>query len=276
MARLRNRILKADFWSDGELLRWPREKRMTYAGLYALADDSGCMQDDCFNWKILLWGSPLDADITVEKLEQWRDELIEAGKLIPYVSDHEECLYIKSFHEHEHPRNPQAPSTPLPAWITWVPLKPKPGSKWSESRRGHYEVAEVSTNGNGKAKRQIAAPKKTGLAKREKDDESFDMFWAFYPRTEDKLRARRAWGRLTNGERELAIGVAQVMGAMCASKQQDPKYVPYASKFINGKEWENWRHGIPVGWVDGDAALAAQNQASIDEAIAAAYGEDES
>ena len=71
MARLRNRMVKADFWTDAELLRWPRDKRQTYRGLWAIAEDSGCLEDDPFGWKLLLFPSPLDADITVERLEHW-------------------------------------------------------------------------------------------------------------------------------------------------------------------------------------------------------------
>lgn len=119
MSRLRNRITKASFWNDAELLRWSREKRFTYKGLWAITEDSGCLEDDPFGWKLILWPSPMDADITVEKLEQWRDELIEAGKLIPYEADGKRYLYAHSFHQHEHPRNPQPPDLPLPPWIQW-------------------------------------------------------------------------------------------------------------------------------------------------------------
>ena len=136
MARLRNRIRKADYFSDGELLRWPRDKRTTYSGLYALAEDSGCLEDDCFNWKLLLWPSPLDSDITVEVLEQWRDELIEAGKLIPYVHRGVRYFYLRSFHKHEHPRNPQRNDLPLPPWVRWT-------ESTTDNRKGHYEVDEI-------------------------------------------------------------------------------------------------------------------------------------
>ncbi len=117
MARLRNRIRKADYFSDGELLRWPRDKRTTYSGLWALAEDSGCLEDDPLTWKVLLWPSPLDADISVEVLAQWRDELVADGKLIPYEADGKRCLYLRSFHKHELPRNPQRPDLPLPPWL---------------------------------------------------------------------------------------------------------------------------------------------------------------
>ena len=119
MSRLRNRIVKADFWTDAELLRWPRDKRETYRGLWAIAEDSACLEDDPFGWKLLLWPSPMDADITVELLAPWRDELVATGKIIPYTAEGKTYLYIKNFHQHEKPRNPQPPDLPLPPWVLW-------------------------------------------------------------------------------------------------------------------------------------------------------------
>lgn len=132
MARLRNRIRKADYFTDGELLRWHRDKRATYTGLWALAEDSGCLEDDPFMWKLMLWGSPLDADITVELLAQWRDELVEAGKLIPYEADGKPYLYIRTFLQHEHPRNPQRADLPLPDWVRMESVEgtAKDGKRW--------------------------------------------------------------------------------------------------------------------------------------------------
>ena len=133
MARLRNRIVKADYWSDGDLLRMPRDKRDTYRGLWAVAEDSGCLENDPFTWKLLLWPGPLDADITVERVEQWRDELVDEGKLIAYQSGRRSMFFIEPFHRHEHPRNPQLNDLPLPPWVSWVPST-------SDHRKGKYEV----------------------------------------------------------------------------------------------------------------------------------------
>ena len=120
MSRLRNRIRKADYFTDGELLRWHRDKRATYTGLWALAEDSGCLEDDPFTWKLLIWGSPLDADITVELLTQWRDELVAAEKLIPYEAEGKRYLFVRTFHQHELPKNPAPPDLPLPEWVELV------------------------------------------------------------------------------------------------------------------------------------------------------------
>lgn len=132
MSRLRNRIRKADYFTDGELLRWPRDKRTTYSGLWAMAEDSGCIEDDCFEWKMALWPSPMDSDITVEMLEQWRAELREAGKLIPYEADGKRYFFIRNFHQHEKPTNPQRPDLPVPEWVCAdvTEGKSKDGKRW--------------------------------------------------------------------------------------------------------------------------------------------------
>jgi hypothetical protein len=136
MARLRNRIRKADYFTDGELLRWHRDKRATYSGLWAIAEDSGCLEDDPFSWKLMLWGSPLDADITVDMLARWRDELVEAGKLVPYEAEGKRYLYIRTFHQHEHPKNPQRNDLPLPEWVTRESVQGvgKDGKRWVRNR----------------------------------------------------------------------------------------------------------------------------------------------
>lgn len=139
MSRLRNRIVKADFWTDPELLRWPALKRFTYQGLWAIAEDSGCIEDDPFGWKVQLWPSPMDSEVSVELLTAWRDELVAAKKLLPYEAEGKCYLYVRTFHDHEAPRNPQSPNLPLPLWVSWVE------SRDSKDRtRGCYEVDKAT------------------------------------------------------------------------------------------------------------------------------------
>jgi len=110
-------MVKAEFWTDPELLRWPLAKRVFYQGLWAMAEDSGCLEDDPFSWKLQLFPSPLDADIGIDTLSKWRGELVKAGKLVAYKADGKPHLYIRTFHQHEHPRNPQRPMLPMPKWL---------------------------------------------------------------------------------------------------------------------------------------------------------------
>lgn len=120
--RLRNRINKATFWTDGALLRWPRDKRHFYQSLWACAEDSCCLEDDMFEVKLTAWASPLDSDMTIERFKAWRDELIKDGKLVPYTNGEpgKRYLYLPDMARHENPRNPQSPDLPLPAWVTYT------------------------------------------------------------------------------------------------------------------------------------------------------------
>lgn len=118
--RLRNRVTKATAWTDGDMLRWHRDKRDFYRSLWACAEDSCCIIDDMFEVKLTAWASPMDADMTVERFEGWRDELVECGKLIPYEADGRRYFFIPTMIEHEKPRNPQSPDWPLPPWVTYA------------------------------------------------------------------------------------------------------------------------------------------------------------
>jgi len=102
-------------------------------------------------------------------------------------------------------------------------------------------------------------------------DPDFVSFWGFYPRTEGKEPSFRAWKRLNKAERRLALGVAEIMGALVSDGAKEKKYVPYAQKFLNQKMWEDWRDGVPVGWQDARSVQAAVQDATLDAALAEAF-----
>jgi len=130
--RLHNRMVKANFWTDTDLIKnLSRDGRMFYQGLWQLADDSGCIEDDVLAFKIHLF--PADEDITPQVLTDYRDKLVEMNKLTPYVAEGKSCLYINNFHKHQSIKNPAPPSVPLPAWLKWIPYPSNP-------RSGRYQI----------------------------------------------------------------------------------------------------------------------------------------
>jgi hypothetical protein len=131
--RLHNRQIKAGFWTDGELLRWPLAKRMFYLGLIQIADDSGCLEDDPFAFKLLLFSSPEDQKITKTMLERWTCEITKVDKLLPYTIGNKQYFFLKNFHRHQKVDNAAPPECPLPSWIQWIPFP-------SNKRSGRYEV----------------------------------------------------------------------------------------------------------------------------------------
>jgi hypothetical protein len=131
--RLHNRQVKAEFWEDSKLLRLPLVARVLFQGLFHLADDSGCVEHDPFAFKMRLFRSPLDADITVDRLADYTKQLIGAGLLIPYEAGGKPCLFITHFHRHQTLRSPGRPVVPLPPWVQWIPSETK-------HRSGAYAV----------------------------------------------------------------------------------------------------------------------------------------
>lgn len=119
--RLHNRQIKATFWNDPDLLQWVRDKRWFYSGLVQLADDSGCLEDSPFAFKLNIFPSPLDDDITTDRLITWCDEMIKQKKLIRYEVNKKQCLFIVNFHKHQNLKTPSPPIVPLPKWIAWQP-----------------------------------------------------------------------------------------------------------------------------------------------------------
>ncbi|AZF90282.1 MAG: hypothetical protein BPH100C_221 [Phage 5P_2] len=122
--RLHNRMVRATFWNDPDLLQQPRELRWFYQGLWHLADDSACLEDSPIAFKVNLFPGPLDNDITPELLAGYRDILISLRKLVPYTVNGKRCLYLVNFHRHQTIPTPSPPgkdSVPLPPWVRWQP-----------------------------------------------------------------------------------------------------------------------------------------------------------
>ena len=135
--RLSNRQVKAAFWEDPDLLRLPRDARMLFHGLLHLADDSGCLKHDTFAIKMFLFRSPLDDDMTEERIDKLISELLRRGFLRKFETDLGPCLFIVNFHKHQKLDNPRPPSCPLPPWVKWVPYKSNPSA-------GKYVVEQIS------------------------------------------------------------------------------------------------------------------------------------
>lgn len=271
MARLRNRIRKADYFSDGELLRWPRDKRATYSGLWAIAEDSGCLEDDPFAWKMLIWGSPLDSDITVEQLTQWRDELIEAGKLIPYESDGKHYLFIRTFHQHELPRNPAINDLPLPEWVTRETTEGV-DTRGRRFVRHHYTDHKYTDhNRYGTCTGRVQAESSTGIdalpcpvlpcpdqsctdtyVSEDGGETVGDLFetdfWTRWPlRKGSKQLARKRFGALTTAQQQRCLTAEGFIIEALDSGLLAPQFLPRAENFIGGTKcyYREWADGIP-------------------------------
>ncbi|NPV54683.1 MAG: hypothetical protein HPY71_14405 [Firmicutes bacterium] len=139
--RLHNRQVKADFWRDTELIRaLPPVGLMFYQGLWHLADDSGCLEDDPYAYKLHLF--PLYEEVTIELITRWRDTLVNLGKLIRYEVKGKPYLFLKNFHRHQKLDKPAPPnefSVPMPPWVEW-----QQGDSRRESRYVVRDISEIN------------------------------------------------------------------------------------------------------------------------------------
>lgn len=184
--QLRNRLVKANFWTDTELAKkLPATGRMMYQGLWQLAEDSGCIEADPVAFKMILF--PLD-DISLGKIEQWTNILLELDKLIPYQYQKKEYYYIKNFHKHQSLRSPGKPELPLPEWIEYMP-NPKPYQSGGyiinyEIMPGEYEgiltvgnvnegIEQPNNNRKDTVKKPYGYPSPTN--KKEKENKNIEL-----------------------------------------------------------------------------------------------------
>jgi hypothetical protein len=134
--RLHSRQIKPGFWNDTDLItRLTRDGRLFYIGLWQLCDDSGCLFDDPFQFRIHLF--PNDNDMTPEILADLRDQLIALKKAYRYEVAGKVCIWLSNFHKHQKiPKEapPGPDSVPLPPWIRWVP------SESGSRSKSKYEV----------------------------------------------------------------------------------------------------------------------------------------
>ncbi len=143
--RLRNRQVKAEFWTDPDLLQLPRDMRVFYQGLWHCAEDSGCLEDSPFALKLLLFPSPVDSDITVELIGNWIETFIDMSKLMRYEVRGKSYLFLTNFHKHQTLRNPGVSEVPLAPWVRWEQSQDADGKRLS----GKYVVLDLDETDSG-------------------------------------------------------------------------------------------------------------------------------
>jgi len=77
----------------------------------------------------------------------------------------------------------------------------------------------------------------------------FDVWWMVYPKRVAKKPASKAWGRLTVGERQLALMAAKRMAEVAQANGKDIGYLPHPATFLNQRLYEDWLTGTPPGFI---------------------------
>lgn len=108
MARIRT--IKPEFWDSPDIGDVSRDARLTFIGLWNLADDHGRLEAVPAALKGDLF--PYDDDVTVEMVCGWINDLARQGLVRLYASGRRAYLHITGWSDHQkidRPSNPRCP-----------------------------------------------------------------------------------------------------------------------------------------------------------------------
>jgi hypothetical protein len=69
--------------------------------------------------------------------------------------------------------------------------------------------------------------------------ESFEKFWALYPRKVAKAVARKSWARMTKQQQSDALEAIPNHIAYWKLKETASEFIPHCSTFLNQERWED-------------------------------------
>lgn len=103
--RPRIRTIKPEFWTDQTLQRQPLGARLTFIGLWSLADDEGRLEGDPVLLRSLI--HPSDPKVTQRAFNDWLQGLEQAGRIRRYEVEGMPYIDIPRFKSHQRVDKPR-------------------------------------------------------------------------------------------------------------------------------------------------------------------------
>lgn len=107
----RQRMIKPDFFESGSLAECSRDARLTFVGLWVMADDKGNMKFE--ERKLVRQLFPYD-DLDPRMLIVWLAELEDVGCIKTYEAHGDVCVSIPNFPIYQTVKNPSKSTVPAP------------------------------------------------------------------------------------------------------------------------------------------------------------------
>jgi phage replication O-like protein O len=124
------------------------------------------------------------------------------------------------------------------------------------------------TKDNSKRHNQKTTPKETlSVSLRE----TFEIFWAAYPKKRSRATAEKAFAKLNPNEQLLSDLMTGLERAVTSEQWSNPKFIPHAASWLNAA---GWKDEIQAAYTDAElAVIRAFNEAlgerigAVDEAV---------
>lgn len=254
MARIRT--VKPEFWSSPDVGDVSRDARLTFIGLWNLADDKGRLEAVPAGLRGDLF--PYDDDVTVEHLCGWINELARQGLVRLYAAGRRAYLHITGWEDHQRIDKPSQPRCPDPDDCRQLdgltPTIQRDLGRSSDDLRlplppPSRDTPEAVPTPPAPERRNVgASERRTVGANTGTDDldDGFREFWDCYPRRDgqkgggaSRKETLRSWRKLNDEQkRQALVGVAHFAG-YC--EQAGAPFVPHATTWLNQERWEQFQ-----------------------------------
>ena len=220
-------MIKPDFWSDEKLNSVSLESNLLFISLWNFCDDYGTMFNS--NRRILGDVFPYRKDVSEEKVDKWKNELIEIGLLIRVSYENKEYLVIKNWEKHQT-----------------VPNR----SKLKFLKIGNiFEIVETYNDNCGLNRDYLdtneglirvyfskveSRKKKVESRKRKISKDEAEKIYLEYPLKKGKVKGVE---KLQKVDADL---IDKIVTKIKQYKQcEDPKYYAHFSTWVNQERWED-------------------------------------
>jgi len=235
----RQRMIRPEFFTDGELAELPPLTRLLFIGLWTMADREGRLKDRPKSIKLSLFPAD-ECDI-----DAMLADLAEVNCIRRYEVDGDRFIDIPGFITYQRVHPKEAPSV-LPSYKR--PKTPPLQESRVKVATSREKVSSLDVDVSLKQGPRAVVRKEQPEALSPRAGGSFDDFWGPYPNKTGKADAQKKWRRLSPADRTSAVKASVLMGVAVAGGYREPQYCPGGLTFINQRRWEDWEEGPPAGY----------------------------
>lgn len=220
----RIRTVKPEFWTDSTLLSISRDARLFYIGTWNFAMcDAGHLEDDALRLKLQIL--PLD-DVDVRSLIE---ELVNTGRVVRIQVDGKPYLHVKRLSDHQKVDGRWTPRCPVCTHLASPKLTQTP----ARLTEPHPNSPNLNPVKESKGKESKGSSTSTADA-----PDTFDTWWAEYPRKEAKGSAVKAY-RSALKKTTPDVLLATVKARKPEWARGDKKFIPLPASWLNADRWED-------------------------------------
>jgi hypothetical protein len=236
MARARN--IKPGFFRNEILLEMPLQHRLSFIGLWCLANRDGRLEDRPKRIKLEI--TPFDAF----DMDAILDDLAANEFITRYQAAGIKVIQIVNFHRHQNPHSTEKDGVmPDQDGKFTVNKRGKNNSITGESYLANSPITVKNPSTNALIPDSLIPDSKPIRSKNPSEHavDGFADFWVQYPKKVAKPAAAKAWSKVKPTGQTLTELMAGLVRQKASPEwnKDGGQFIPHAATWINGRRWED-------------------------------------